>query len=251
VGWRVRAQQTLAPVGRTLLARLVPLGSRLQRWLRDRGFDRVRGMRALRTGVLPGSRPAVQRGPKPPTPGGLTGPEARVAEQPGRWTATTWRSAPEGQGALVLAVVWHNTRGQRGRPQREALWSAPRGVQHRPWSGMRATSRGRLGIASSSRQVQQARCRPRRRHPVVRRVLVGGARSWRHGGVGGMPQAAWHPGVGPSRWGRNRGGWPVCGCGCCWKARTMIDSDAMSRFIGTYTIGRKRLASFATTESSL
>jgi hypothetical protein len=72
-------------VVRTLLARLGTLGIRSKRLLLDRGFDRGRVMRELRTAELPFRRPAVQRGTKPPTPGGPTGTDALAAEKQGRW----------------------------------------------------------------------------------------------------------------------------------------------------------------------
>jgi hypothetical protein len=53
---------------------------------------------------------------------------------------------------------------------------------------MRATSRGRLGSASSSRPGHHARLRPSSRHPVLRRLGVGGAGVWRT--VWGWWQAA-------------------------------------------------------------
>ena len=59
---RVRAKQTMAHVVRTLLARLVTLGSRLRRLLLGRGFYSVRVMRALIPCALPCIMPAVKRG---------------------------------------------------------------------------------------------------------------------------------------------------------------------------------------------
>ena len=44
-----------------------------------------------------------------------------AAEKQGRWTSYTLQSAQEGHVDFALAVVCHNTRGQRGRYQREAL----------------------------------------------------------------------------------------------------------------------------------
>ena len=169
--WRVRAQQTMAHVVRTLLERWVLLGIRMQRLRLDRGFYRVRVMGDLSTAALPCILPAVKRGKKPATPGGPTCTDALVAEQQGRWTSYTLQSAQEGQATFDLAVVCHTTRGQRGRHRREALLYATCGLTHRPLSWMRATSRGRFGIESSYRQVQQARIRTRSRNPVLRRCL--------------------------------------------------------------------------------
>ena len=153
---RVRAKQTMDHVVRTLLERLVILGIRMQLLLLDRGFYSVRVIGDLITAELPFIMPAVKRGKKPATPGGPTGTYALAAEKQGRWTSYTLQSAQEGQATFDLAVVCHNTRGQRGRHRREALLSATWGVTHRPLSWIRATYRGRFGLEASYRQVHQA-----------------------------------------------------------------------------------------------
>jgi hypothetical protein len=117
----VRAQQRMDHGLRTLLARLVTLGSRIKLLWLDRGFSRVRGIQDLSTGAWPCIRPAVKRGQKSTPAGGPTGTSALAAEQHSHWPTSTWQGAKEGQGAFALAVVWHNTRGHRGRPQRAAL----------------------------------------------------------------------------------------------------------------------------------
>jgi hypothetical protein len=170
---RVRAKQTMDHVVRTLLERLVMLGIRLKLLLLDRGFYSVRVIRDLIMGELPFIMPAVKRGKKPTTPGGPTGTYALAAAKESQWTSYTLKSPQEGQVDFDLAVVCHNTRGHRGRHQREALLYATWGVQHRPWSWIRATYRGRFGIESSYRQVHQARIRTSSRNPVLRLLFVG------------------------------------------------------------------------------
>jgi len=170
---RVRAKQTMDHVVRTLLERVELLGIRIQLLLLDRGFYSVRVIGDLITAELPFIMPAVKRGKKPATPGGPTGTYALAAEKQGRWTSYTLKSAQEGQATFDLAVVCHNTRGQRGRHRREALLYATWGVTHRPLSWIRATYRGRFGIESSYRQVHQARIRTSSRNPVLRLLFVG------------------------------------------------------------------------------
>jgi hypothetical protein len=177
---RVRAKQTMDHVVRTLLERLVILGIRMQLLLLDRGFYSVRVIGDLITAELPFIMPAVKRGKKPATPGGPTGTYTLAAAKQGRWTSYTLKSAHEGQAPCDLAVVCHNTRGQRGRHRREALVYATWGVTHRPLRWIRATYRGRFGIESSYRQVHQARSRTSSRHPVLRRLFVGVALILRH-----------------------------------------------------------------------
>lgn len=170
---RVRAKQTMDHVVRTLLARLVTLGIRMKLLLLDRGFYSVRVIQDLITAELPCIMPAVKRGKKPATPGGPTGTYALAAAKHSHWTTYILRRAPEGHVAFDLVVVCHNTRGQRGRHQREALLYATWGVTQRPWSWIRATYRGRFGIESSYRQVHQARIRTSSRNPVLRLLFVG------------------------------------------------------------------------------
>jgi hypothetical protein len=170
---RVRAKQTMDHVVRTLLARVVTLGIRMKLLLLDRGFYSVRVIQDLITAELPFIMPAVKRGKPPTTPGGPTGTYALAAAKQSHWTTYTLRSAHEGHVAFDLAVVCHNTRGQRGRHQREALLYAPWGVTQRPLGWIRQTYRGRFGSESSSRQVHQARIRTSSRNPVLRLLFVG------------------------------------------------------------------------------
>jgi hypothetical protein len=118
---RVRAKQTMDYILRPLLTRLGTLGIRIKLLLLDRGFYSVRVIQDLLTGEWSFIMPAVKRGKKPTTAGGPTGTYALAATKQGQWTTSTLKSAKEGHVAFDLAVVCHNTRGQRGRHQREAL----------------------------------------------------------------------------------------------------------------------------------
>jgi putative transposase len=177
---RVRAKQTMDHVVRTLLTRVDTLGIRLQLVLLDRGFYRVRVIRDLITAELPFIMPAVKRGKKPTTAGGPTGTYALAAMKQGQWTPYTLKSPQEGCIDFDLAVVCHNTRGQRGRYQREALLYATWGLTHRPLHWIRATYRRRFGIESSYRQSHQARIRTSSRQPALRLLFMGVALVLRH-----------------------------------------------------------------------
>lgn len=191
---RVRAQQTMAQVLRTLLARLATLGIRIKLLLLDRGFYSVRVLQDLLTCGLPFIMPAVKRGKKPTTPGGPTGTHALAAEKHSHWTSYTLKSAQEGQVSFDLAVVCYNTRGHRGRHQREALLYATWGVKPRSLSWVRATYRRRFGIESSYRQAHQARIRTSSRKPALRLLFLGVALVlrnvwvWLHAEVMAQPQ---------------------------------------------------------------
>jgi putative transposase len=170
---RVRAKQRMDHVLRTLLARLVTLGIRIKLLLLDRAFYSVRVIQDLMACEWPFIMPAVKRGKKPTTPGGPTGTYALAAEKQGHWIPYTLKSSKEGQVIFDLAVVCHNTRGQRGRHQREALLYATWGLTHRPLHWIRATYRSRFGIESSYRQSHQARIRTSSRKPVLRLLFMG------------------------------------------------------------------------------
>ena len=191
---RVRAKQSMDHVLRTLLARVVTLGIRIKLLLLDRGFYSVRVMQDLITAELPFIMPAVKRGKQPTAPGGPTGTYALAAEKHSHWTTYTLKSAKEGRVDFDLAVVCHNTRGQRGRHQREALLYATWGVMHRPLSWIRATYRCRFGIESSYRQSHQARIRTSSRKPALRLLFMGVALVlrnvwvWWHAEVIAQPQ---------------------------------------------------------------
>jgi hypothetical protein len=191
---RVRAKQTMEHVVRPLLARLVTLGIRLKLWLLDRGFDSVRVIQDLITCELPFIMPAVKRGKKPTTPGGPTGTYALAQKKEGQWTTYTWKSAQEGHVTVDLAVVCHNTRGHRGRHQREAWLYATWGLSHRALAWLRAPYRRRFGIESSYRQSPQARLRTSSRTPALRLLCMGvalGLRNvwvWLHAEVMAQPQ---------------------------------------------------------------
>jgi Transposase DDE domain len=191
---RVQAKQTMDHVVRTLLARLVTLGIRMKLLLLDRGFYSVRVIQDLITGELPFIMPAVKRGKKPMTPGGPTGTYALAQKKEGQWTTYTLKSAQEGHVHFDLAVVCHNTRGHRGRHQREALLYATWGLSKRALPWIRATYRSRFGIESSYRQAHQARIRTSSRKPALRLLFMGVALVlrnvwvWLHAEVMAQPQ---------------------------------------------------------------
>jgi putative transposase len=160
-------------VVRTLLARVATLGIRMKLLLLDRGFYSVRVIQDLITAALPFIMPAVKRGKKPAAPGGPTGTYALAAAKHSHWTIYTVKSPQEGRVDFDLAVVCHNTRGQRGRHQREALLSATWGVKSRPLSWIRQTYRARFGIEAAYRPLHQARIRTSSRNPALRLLFVG------------------------------------------------------------------------------
>jgi hypothetical protein len=191
---RVRAKQTMDHVLRTLLSRLVTLGIRIKLLLLDRGFYSVQVIQDLISGELPFIMPAVKRGKKSTTAGGPTGTYALAETKQGQWTTYTLKSSKDDHVDFDLAVVCHNTRGQRGRHQREALLYATWGLKHRALSWIRAAYRRRFGIESSYRQAHQARIRTSSRKPALRLLFLGVALVlrnvwvWLHAEVMAQPQ---------------------------------------------------------------
>jgi putative transposase len=191
---RVRAKQTMDHVLRTLLSRLVTLGIRIKLLLLDRGFYSVQVIQDLISGELPFIMPAVKRGKKSTTAGGPTGTYALAETKQGQWTTYTLKSSKDDHVDFDLAVVCHNTRGQRGRHQREALLYATWGLKHRALSWIRAAYRRRFGIESSYRQAHQARIRTSSRKPALRLLFLGVALvlrnvwGWLHAEVMAQPQ---------------------------------------------------------------
>jgi hypothetical protein len=191
---RVRAKQTMDDVLRTLLTRVGRVGSRIKLLLLERGCYSVRVIQDLIPGAWPFIMPAVNRGNKPTPAGGPTGTYALAETTQGQWTTSTLKSAKEGHVDFDWAVVCHNTRGQRGRHQREALRSATWGLKPRAWRWIREAYRSRFGIEASYRQLHQARMRTSSRQPALRLLFIGvalGLRNvwvWWHAEVMAQPQ---------------------------------------------------------------
>jgi hypothetical protein len=135
---RVRVQQPMEHVVRTLLARVVPLGIRMKLLLLDRGFYSVRGIQDRITAELPFIMPAVKRGTKPTTPGGPTGTYAPAAAKQSHWTTYRGRFGME------------SSYRQAHQAPRRCAWmqwhvSVYHLTAHQPWAGTgRDRRRGRL-----------------------------------------------------------------------------------------------------------
>ena len=160
----------------------------------DRGFYSVRVIHDLITGGVALHHARGQTREKAHHSGRPHRHLCTGGNETSHWTSYTLKSAQEGHVDFDLAVVCHNTRGQRGRHQREALLYATWGVTHRPLSWIRATYRRRFGIESSYRQSHQARIRTSSRKPALRLLFMGVALVlrnvwvWLHAEVMAQPQ---------------------------------------------------------------
>ena len=166
---RVQATMTMDQGLERLHKRLDALAIKVRVLLLDRGFYRVKVLRALIARQQPCIRPAVKRGKTPHRAGGPTGTHVMAQWKCSAGTSYPLSSAKAGQVTFDLAVVCHHLKGRWGRHQREAWLSATWGVKHRPLGWIRQAYRRRFGIESSYRQVHQAKSKTSSRNPA--RVL--------------------------------------------------------------------------------
>jgi putative transposase len=151
---------------KTLMHRLKALGVKASLLLVDRGFYSVRVIRYLIHHQQPFIMAATRRADAQCGP---TGTQAKSSF----WTSYTLCSPKDGQVSFELAVVCRNLNGKWDRHEREALLYATWGVRERSLGWVKQTYRGRFGIESSYRQLNQARIRTSTRNPVLRLLFVG------------------------------------------------------------------------------
>lgn len=159
---------------KTLMSRLKALGVRMSLLLLDRGFYSVRVIRNLIDNSQPFIMAATRRGKKADAQGGPTGTQAIAKAKSSFWTSYTLSNPQDGQVSFDLAVVCRNLNGKWNRHEREAMLYATWGVRDRSLGWIRKTYRGRFGIESSYRQLNQARIKTSTRNPVLRLSARGG-----------------------------------------------------------------------------
>lgn len=170
---RVRANDRMDQVLKTLLRRLSTLGIKISLLLLDRGFYSVKVISYLLCRQQPFIMPAIKRGKQADQAGGPTGTQAIAQCKSRRWLRYTLTSPQDGSVSFDLAVVCRNFKGRWGRHQRETLLYATWGVRNRSLDWIRETYRKRFGIESSYRQLHQAKIRTSTRNPVLRLLFVG------------------------------------------------------------------------------
>jgi putative transposase len=157
----------------TLMGRLSALGVKVSLLLLDRGFYSVGVIRYLIVGKQPFIMAAIKRGKKADEEGGPTGTQVMAQFKSSRWVSYTLRSHEDGEVSFDLAVVCRNLKGKWKRHEREPLLYATWGVRDRSLGWIKKTYRGRFGIESSYRQLNQARIRSSSRNPALRLLFVG------------------------------------------------------------------------------
>jgi putative transposase len=169
----VRQGEALAGVLRRLLATARLAGVRPGLLLLDRGFYSVGVVRHLQAARIPFLMPVPLRGRTKDHPGGPGG--TRVFGYWRRGGFGSYRLAEAGGRAARVGVVVHcrNRAGRRGKRGREHLVYAYWGWDPPAPARVSELYRGRFGVESSYRQMNQCRARTCTRSPAVRLLLVG------------------------------------------------------------------------------
>jgi hypothetical protein len=170
----VWAGEPLADVVRRLLRQTRRTGVRPRLMLLDREFGMgpvIRSVRAARYPFVVGLR---RRGRKPDHPKGASGTWALCQRQPtSGWTTYVWQDKDGRRVRLAVCVVYRWRRDRRGRRKRKVELYGCGGVRAVSPGWLREVYRGRFGIESSYRQLNQARIRTSTRSPLLRLLFVG------------------------------------------------------------------------------
>lgn len=170
----VRQGEKAEKVLQRLLRRCAQVGVRPSLLLLDRGFWAVGVIRYLQAARYPFLMPVIARGRQADHPKGPGGTRVFWGYRRGGWGEYTLQETGGGRKATVSICVHLRPRaGRRGKHGREhlvyAYWgrkpSSPRAVSER--------YRGRFGIETSYRQMNEARVVTCSRSPSVRLFLVG------------------------------------------------------------------------------
>jgi len=160
----VQADDSLLAVLERLLARLQTLQVSLRRLYLDRGFYAVEVIRFLKRQPFPSVIPAKVHGQR----------IRRLCQGRKSYRTTyTIQSPKHGEEEVALWIVCRYAKGRRGKHQVEYLPYVVIGNLSCPTPTVRQEHRGRFGIESSYRMMNQARARTTSRDPKYRLLLVG------------------------------------------------------------------------------
>jgi putative transposase len=171
----VRAGEKMPEVAKRLLRRCAQLGIKPGLVLLDRGFWSVGVIRYLKAARYPFLMPVIARGKKAGKPGGPSGTMAFQYWQKGGWSEYTLKeTGTRGKTARVkIGVHVRYRKGRRGKKGKERLVYAYWGFKPSSLYQMSQTYRGRFGIETSYRQLNEAKAKTCSRSPAVRLLLVG------------------------------------------------------------------------------
>jgi Transposase DDE domain len=169
----VKKGESLKDVVQRLLQQAARVGVRPRLLLLDRGFYSVAVVRYLQQARHPFLMPVVCHGRTPKQPGGPSGSYVFRTWTTSGWSTYTLTDAKKRTATVSICVRCRNCRGERKRHGRQALIYAYWGYQPASPDAVFTTSRLRLGIESSYRQMHEGRIRTTTRRPVVRLLYVG------------------------------------------------------------------------------
>jgi putative transposase len=171
----VRAGEKMPEVIKRLLRRCTQLKVKPELVLLDRGFWSVGVIRYLEAARYPFLMPVIARGKKADKPGGPSGTTAFQYWQKGGWSEYTLKeSGKKGKTARVkIGVHVRYRKGRRDKHGKERLVYAYWGWEPSELRQMSQTYRGRFGIETSYRQLNEAKAKTCSRSPSVRLFLVG------------------------------------------------------------------------------
>jgi putative transposase len=169
----VRQGADLADVLKRLLRTAGRAGIRPQLLLLDRGFYAVGVIRYLQAARYPFLLPVPIRGRTADHPKGPGGTRVFADWRRGGFGRYRLTAAGGRTAAVGICVHCRNRAGRRGKRGREHLVYAYWGWQPPAPQQVSALYRGRFGIESSYRQMNQCRARTCTRDPAVRLFLVG------------------------------------------------------------------------------
>jgi putative transposase len=174
----VRAGEKMDEVVRRLMRRCAALQVNAGLVLLDRGFWSVAVIRYLMAARYPFLMPVIARGKKADRPGGPSGTMAFQYWRKGGWSEYTLKEAgKKGEKArsakVKIGVHVRYRAGRRGKHGKERLVYAFWGWQPSGLLRMSEVYRGRFGIETSYRQLNEAKAKTCSRSPSVRLLLVG------------------------------------------------------------------------------
>jgi len=170
----VRRGEKLERVLQRLLRRCAAVRVKPSRLLVDRGFWTVGVIRYLQAARVPFLLPVIARGRTADQPGGPSGSRVFWSYRRSGWGAYRLQETGGGRTARVQVAVYRRRQaGRRGKRGFDHLVYAYWGWAPTSPRAAHEQYRGRFGIETSYRQLNEARPTTCTRNPAVRLLLVG------------------------------------------------------------------------------
>ena len=169
----VQRGAALAGVVQRLLTQARKAGVRPRYLLLDKGFCSVAVIRYLQAARHAFLMPLPQRGRTAEHPQGVSGARVGGAYKRSGWSRYTLTDAQRRKATVAVCVTCRNLRGERGQHGRQALvYAYGGGLEPGSYQWVKETYRRRFALATTSRQLPQARIRTCTRDPLLRLLYV-------------------------------------------------------------------------------